>query len=106
MPYLNIYYVHCGISSSQIGALSAVRPWVSAVAAVVGSSTADRYRMHQSLLIFAFIASTLLRSFIGLTATFPAILMLVATTEIVSAPTGILADTFTMQTCVEVSCQG
>ena len=70
-PYLNVYLAQRGLSSSQIGLLSALRPWMAAPASMAASALADRYKLHTQLLVGLGAVSVLLRSSLPLAASVP-----------------------------------
>lgn len=51
-----------GLSPSQIGQLSALRPWVSAPCGSLIAGLADRWGAHRFLLLFCYVAMTLIQA--------------------------------------------
>lgn len=51
-----------GLRPSQIGLLSALRPWISAPCGSILAGLADRWGTHRFLLLFTYIAVTLIQA--------------------------------------------
>lgn len=51
-----------GLHPSQIGLLSALRPWISAPCGSILAGLADRWGAHRFLLLFTYIAVTLIQA--------------------------------------------
>ncbi|GBF88827.1 hypothetical protein Rsub_01728 [Raphidocelis subcapitata] len=67
-PYVPLYLDSRGLAPSQIGLVSALRPWIAAPAAVAASSAADARAAHGPLLLGGLAASAALRAGLPLAA--------------------------------------
>jgi hypothetical protein len=102
-PYLNLYLAQRGLSSSQIGLLAALRPWLSAPVGMVGSALADKHQIHAQLLVATAAVSILLRSCLPLGQGVPVLFIMLLVAELAGAPTNILADSTVLSNCKDVS---
>ncbi|KAK9817419.1 hypothetical protein WJX74_008676 [Apatococcus lobatus] len=100
-PFLNVWYRRRGFTEQQIGLLSALRPWVSAIVGGGCTAFADRIRAHRPIMFIAYALSTAAKFSISQAKTYPQMLLLIVTAEGLTAPVMILADSSVMAACPE-----
>ena len=57
-PFVNVYFARLGLSASQIGLLSALRPWISAPCGSLLAGLADRWGAHRGMLVGSYLGMT------------------------------------------------
>lgn len=94
VPFLNIFFIRCGATRRQVGALAAARPLVAAATGNAWSFLADATGGHRALFVAAYIASGVSRYALRAAAPrgFAALLPAVLAMEALSSPVNILAD--------------
>ena len=96
LPYFNLYCYHLDFSGFQIGTLSAVRTFATALFPLIWGILADRYNIRRPIFIMAVIASTTLWSFYLLTTDFTLMLLITAVYGIFYAPIISFLESFSM----------
>jgi MFS transporter, PPP family, 3-phenylpropionic acid transporter len=96
LPYFNLYCYHLDFSSIQIGILSAVRTFSTALFPLVWGVIADKYDTRRPIFIAAVVASTIIWSFYLLTADFKLMLLITAVYGIFYAPIISFLESFSM----------
>jgi len=64
-PFLNLLLQRAGLSTSHIGVIGALSPWLSAPTDYALSTLADRYSLHRALFIVASILCVLCRAIVA-----------------------------------------
>ncbi|EFN59197.1 hypothetical protein CHLNCDRAFT_50056 [Chlorella variabilis] len=97
-PFLNLFFHRIGLSPSQIGLLSALRPWISAPCGSIIAGLADRWGSHRPLLLACYLGMTWIQGLMALPslASFGAMLALTVLSSVVYTPASILADAAVM----------
>lgn len=95
-PYYNVYFAARGFSERQIGVLTSIRPWVSALAGNTLAAVADAWQCHRLVFIAGFALSVILRCALGAVSAFAPAVTLVVLSSIAGEPSGVLADTAAM----------
>jgi hypothetical protein len=104
IPFLPVYYSkELEFTPSQIGLLAALRPWISAPAGSIAAALADRLQRHRAVLLFCFLAATILQSSIALVASFPSQLILTLGVSTVWTGASIIGDAAVMAASTHVS---
>lgn len=106
IPFLPLYYSrNLGFTPSQIGLLAALRPWISAPAGSIAAALADRLGSHRLVLLFCFLAGTVLQSSIALNlfSSFSSQLVLTLGISIVWTGASIIGDAAVMAASTHVS---
>lgn len=103
-PFLPLYYSrNLGFTPSQIGVLAALRPWISAPAGSIAAALADRLGSHRLVLLFCFLAATVLQSSIAVFSSFPSQLVLTLGISTVWTGASIIGDAAVMAASTHVS---
>jgi hypothetical protein len=106
LPYLNIYLSQRGLSSSQIGLLAALRPWISAPLGMAASAAADQRKAHNALLLTAIAAATALRASLPLSEGLVVIFAQLVVAEVMGAGASMIGDATVLSNCKTVSTRG
>ena len=61
MPYFNVILAHLGYNGSQIGVISALRPFTAVLCGPVWAAFADIKQSHRSVLLLCVIVSSMVR---------------------------------------------
>ena len=103
LPYLNIYLSQRGLSSTQIGLLAALRPWISAPLGMAASAAADKRQAHNALLLTAVAAATFLRAALPLSDGIVLIFAQLVLAEVMGAGASMIGDATVLSNCKTVS---
>lgn len=98
-PFVPVFLSSRGMTSSQLGVLAAVRPWLAAPTSLAATTVADRLRLHRPLLVASLVASTVMRAALPLLPGLTALSGLLLASEILGAPTGVVADATILSRC-------
>ncbi|KAK9832540.1 hypothetical protein WJX81_007525 [Elliptochloris bilobata] len=85
-----------GFSKEQIGLLTALRPWLSAISGNVFAVAADHLAAHKPILLATYAATALLRFSLSLPQSFGLTLVLVVLMEVCNSPINIIVDAAVM----------
>ncbi len=96
LPYFNLYCYHLEFSGLQIGVLSALRTFSTALMPMVWGMLADKYNIRRPIFIACIIASTIIWSFYLLTTDFKLMLIITALYGIFYAPIISFLESFSM----------
>ncbi|PRW21131.1 V-type proton ATPase subunit D-like isoform A [Chlorella sorokiniana] len=92
LPYLGILWREQGFTGSQIGILSAVRPFICSVSGQLLVGVADARRCHFSVTLATYIITMAARSSMALATGFVAHVILIAVSEACQSPFSIITD--------------
>ena len=96
LPYFNLYCYYLDFSGFQIGVLSALRTFSTALLPMVWGMLADKYNIRRPIFIACIIASTVIWSFYLLTTDFKLMLIITALYGIFYAPIISFLESFSM----------
>lgn len=96
LPYFNLYCYHLDFSGFQIGILSALRTFSTALFPLVWGVLADRYNIRRPIFISSIVASTTLWSLYLLTTDFMLMLLITGAYGIFYAPIISFLESFSM----------
>lgn len=102
-PYLNVYLSQRGLTSAQIGLLSALRPWISAPLSMGSTAIADKFKVHTPLLVVCFALTTIIRASIPLGSGVAMLIVMLMAAEVFGAPVGVIGDAAVLSNCHDVS---
>ena len=106
-PFLPLFWSQVlGFSSSQIGVLSALRPWLGTISGPVMCFYIDKFKQQRNAFLTLSCLVHLLRIFLFLPRSFSAQLFLVTAATIAGAPVGSFMDSCTLSKCVEPGSYG
>ncbi len=96
LPFFNLYCYHLDFSSFQIGLLSALRTFSTALFPLIWGVLADKYNIRRPIFITSIICSTTIWSLYLLTADFKLMLIITAFYGIFYAPIISFLESFSM----------
>ncbi len=96
LPYFNLYCYHLDFSGFQIGVLSALRTFSTALFPLIWAAIADRFNIRRPIFIFCVIASTVIWSLYLFTAAFWPMLVITAFYGFFYAPIIGFLESFSM----------
>ena len=82
-PFLNAWFSSQGLSSHQIGLISAFKTWVSLPASFLWGALADYFSAHRAVMLGTLVASSGVQLFLLGAHTFPGIMVLVLLSQVV-----------------------
>jgi len=101
-PFLNVIFRRYGISEDAIGTLAMLQPFISLPSGLIVSTIADKYRVHDKVLVGFVLASSVTRLTLYYFRGFWVIVLIVLVAGACSAPCTILCDSSCTAACEAV----